>query len=63
MKHLDDVKENYRKHFLEALLISLSLLFASLACLIHAAFPFIFKTTASSIMRKLMSRTDKRYAR
>ena len=63
MKHLSEVKENYFKHLIEALLISLSLVAASLACLIHAIFPFALTKTASTIMRKILSRTDNRYAR
>lgn len=63
MKHLDQVKENYFKHLLEAILISLCLFIASLACLFHAIFPFVFKKTASTIMRKILTRTDKRYAK
>lgn len=63
MKHLKEVKENYFKHLVEALLISLSLIFAAFACLLHAIFPFAFTKTASTIMRKILSRTDNRYAR
>jgi hypothetical protein len=62
MSHLKDMKENYFTHLFEALLIVFSLLKASLACLVHAFFPYIFKTTASSIMRKILQRTDDRYA-
>lgn len=63
MKHLDEVKENYFKHLAEALLISLSLIVASVACLLHAIFPFAFTKTASTIMRKILGRTDDRYAK
>jgi hypothetical protein len=63
MKHLNEVKENYFKHLLEALLISLSLIFAAVACFIHALIPLAFPKTASTIMRKILSRTDNRYAR
>ena len=62
MSHLKEVKENYFKHLTEALFIVLSLLRALLACLIHAFIPFVFKTTASSIIRKVLQRTDDRYA-
>lgn len=61
MTHTKDMKENYFKHMYEALLIVLSLIIASLACFIHAFVPFIFKKTASSIMRKTLQRTDNRY--
>lgn len=63
MSHLQEVKENYFKHLLEALLISLSLIAAAIACFIHALIPFAFPKTASTIMRKILSRTDDRYAR
>lgn len=63
MKHLNEVKENYFKHFVEALLISLSLILAAFACLLHAFFPFIFTKIASNIMRKILLRTENRYAR
>ena len=63
MKHLDEVKENYFKHLVEASLISLSLIVASAACLLHAIFPFAFTKTASTIMRKILGRTDDRYAK
>jgi hypothetical protein len=63
MKHLVEVKENYFKHLVEALWISLTLIVASIACAIHAIFPFIFKKTASTIMRNILSRTDHRYDR
>lgn len=62
MSHIKDMKENYFRHLYEALLIVFSLLLASLACLVHAFIPFIFKTTASSIIRKTLQRTDDRYA-
>lgn len=63
MSHLKSIKENYFTHLFEALLIVFSLLKAAFACLIHAFIPFIFTTTASSIMKKIIQRTDDRYAR
>ena len=63
MIHLKEVKESYFKHFAEALLISLSLAAAAIACFIHAIIPFTFKKTASTIMRKILLRTDSRYDR
>jgi hypothetical protein len=62
MSHLKNMKENYLIHLFEALLIVFSLLKAVGACLIHAFVPFMFKTTASSIIRKTLQRTDDRYA-
>jgi hypothetical protein len=63
MSHLKDMKENYFTHLFEALLVVFSLLKAALACLVHAFIPFIFKSTASSIIRKTLQKTDDRYAR
>jgi hypothetical protein len=62
MSHLKGMKENYFVHLFEALLIVFSLLKAAVACLVHAFIPFIFTTTASSIVRKILQRTDDRYA-
>lgn len=62
-KHLDEVKEGYFKHLVEAMAIVFSLLAASLACLIHAFIPKLFTKTASTIMRNILSRTDNRYAK
>lgn len=62
MSHLKSIKENYFVHLFEALLIVFSLLKAATACLVHAFVPFVFKTTASSVMRKTLQRTDDRYA-
>ncbi len=63
MSHLKDVKENYFTHLFEALLIVLSLIVATVTCFIHSIFPFLFKKTASSIIRKILQRTDERYDR
>lgn len=62
MSHLKTVKENYFTHLFEALMIVFSLLKAIVACLVHAFLPFLFTQTASSIMRKILKRTDDRYA-
>ena len=56
------MKENYFAHLFEALVVVSSLLKAAVACLIHAFLPFVFTTTASSTMRKVLQRTDDRYA-
>jgi hypothetical protein len=62
MKHLKEMKETYFVHLYEAFAIVFSLLKAAMACLIHAFIPFLFKTTASSTIRKTLKRTDDRYA-
>ena len=60
MKHLDLVKENYFKHFGEALLITGTFILAGLICLVHAFLPFTFQTTASTMIKKIINRTNKR---
>jgi hypothetical protein len=62
MSHLKVMKENYFTHLVEALFVVFSLLIALLACLVHAFIPFVFKSTASSIIRKILKRTEDRYA-
>jgi hypothetical protein len=44
--HPNSIDETYFEHLKAALCFSLNLFFASLACLIHAFFPFIFVNTA-----------------
>lgn len=63
MKHLDDCGETYFVHMVEAWMIVISLIVAALACAIHSIIPQLFKKTASSIIREVLGRTDKRYAR
>lgn len=63
MKHLEESGESYFVHMVEAWLIVISLIGASLACLIHSFIPQVFKRTASNIMRSILNRTDKRYAK
>jgi hypothetical protein len=63
MNHLFEVKENYFKHLVEALVIVFSLLLAALACFVHAIVPQLFTKTASTIMRNILGRTDDRYSR
>lgn len=60
MKHLKLVNEKYIKHLFEAWLISAVLIIAGIVCFIHSIFPFIFQTTASTMVKKIISRTNKR---
>ena len=60
MKHLKLVHENYFKHMLEAWLIVITFIGAGLICFIHSIFPFLFQTTASTMVKKIINRTDKR---
>jgi hypothetical protein len=47
--HPNSLGEGYVMHMLVGLAYSFGLLYASIACLIHSFFPFLFTTTASSI--------------
>lgn len=60
MKHLKSVNENYFKHMFEAISISLIFILAGFVCLVHAFFPFIFKSTASSMVKYKLSSIEKR---
>lgn len=63
MKHLNECGESYLKHMTEAWLISSVLFSASLICLIHSIFPFLFQKTASTMTKKIIFRTENRYAK
>lgn len=52
-KHPNEVGMNYLQHFLFAFQVQFKLLMALLACFVHAFFPFLFTTTASTIIRGL----------
>ena len=52
-EHPAAVGESYRQHFAFASGIGLKLLAAGAAALVHAALPFLFKTTASSLVLDL----------
>ena len=60
MKHLKLVNENYFKHMLEAWLIVITFISAGLICFIHSIFPFLFQTTASTMVKNILNRTNKR---
>lgn len=60
MKHLKLVHENYFKHMLEAWLIIAILLFSAFVCFIHSIFPFAFQTTASTLLKWILNRTNQR---
>ena len=60
MKHLKLVHENYFKHMFEAWLIVITLITAGLICFIHSIFPFLFQTTASTMVKNIIDRINKR---
>jgi hypothetical protein len=46
----------------EAWLIFVTFFAAGLICFIHSIFPFLFQTTASTMVKNILTRTDKRQA-
>ena len=59
-RHLNQVGEGYFSHMHVALIYFLSLSLATVAVLIHAFVPGLFKSTASSICREIISSTTER---
>jgi hypothetical protein len=60
MKHLKLVNENYFKHMLEAWLVVVTFIGAGNICFVHSIFPFLFKTTASTMVKNIIKRTNER---
>lgn len=52
-KHPGDIGETYFQHFCFASIMSVRLLFATIACLIHAFLPFLFINTTSNLVAKM----------
>ena len=55
-RHLDSVGETYLQHMRHALGFSVTLLWAGIACLVHALVPFAFERTGSDCIRRLHDR-------
>jgi hypothetical protein len=55
-EHPASVGETYAEHLHAAWSFSASMIAGGLACLVHAIFPFMFVSTASSTVRKLHDR-------
>jgi hypothetical protein len=53
MKHLDEVNETYFEHMGHALRFSWKMAYGSLACLIHAVFPFLCVKTGSNMIANI----------
>jgi len=60
MKHLKKVNESYFKHMIEAWLIAITFIFSGIIVFVHSIFPFLFQTTASTIVKNIIKRTNKR---
>lgn len=52
-RHPASLNESYLEHMRAALFISVSMLSAGLACLIHSVFPFLFADYANRTVTKL----------
>lgn len=52
-EHPQDVGMSYFQHFLYALTVTARLFFCTIACFIHAFFPFLFTNTTSKIVGTL----------
>lgn len=52
-RHPNEVGMNYVQHFFFAFYVQFKLILAILACFVHAFFPFLFTTTASTIIKEL----------
>jgi hypothetical protein len=61
-EHPHAVGETYGEHAAAAGGFGLLLIGAGLACLVHAALPFLFETTASGLVMKLHARMAGRRA-
>jgi len=59
-EHPRSVGESYLEHGFKAISYSIQMLLATVCCLIHAIFPFVFQTTASNIARKVSMDVDDR---
>ena len=59
-RHLVETEENYFEHFLFAFAISMWILLTGFILMCHAFFPFLFRVTASSSIRKVSEVMQKR---
>ncbi len=60
IEHPQSVGESYRQHFRFAIGFAGWLFLAAGAAAVHAVLPFAFQRTASSILRRLCARMDRR---
>ena len=52
-EHLETVSETYFQHLCHACRFSFTMAIGSVACLLHAIFPFLFVKTGSQVITKL----------
>ena len=55
-QHLEEVGETYGEHMVHAGSYGVTLVVAGLACLVHAALPFLFERTGSAAIKTLHAR-------
>ncbi|XOV83997.1 MAG: DUF6356 family protein [bacterium] len=60
IQHPAAVGENYLQHFAKAAGFGLQMIAAGLACLVHAALPFLFQQTGSDVIRELHQALEQR---
>jgi hypothetical protein len=61
--HPRSVGESYSEHFSIAFMFGVRMFVGALAALVHALLPCLFKTTASSIVRRLNAQLEHRTPR
>ncbi len=59
-RHLVDTGENYFEHFLFAFTTAMWIIITGVILIIHAFFPFLFRVTASSSIKKVSEVMQKR---
>jgi hypothetical protein len=59
-RHLEEAGESYGEHFAVASSFGLKMIGGGLACLVHAALPFLFARTGSDTVRRLHGTLCKR---
>ncbi len=60
MTHLDEVGETYWQHFAFAFRIGLVLAITGVLVILHAIFPFIFKSIGSDVIKKMYDLLENR---
>jgi len=60
LEHPSKNGETYIGHMRQAIAYSCSLALATAACFVHAFFPFLFQTTASSTCKKIVKSREQR---
>jgi len=58
--HLEAVNEKYFEHMFYAAKYGFKMIFAGVACIIHAIFPSLFITTASKTMHSILDEISER---